>query len=370
MAWSQQLPSGNWRALYRLPDGRVRSAGTFPYEKRALAKGAEAEEAASMPGWRDPRAGGRAWGDWVKEWWSIRTVSDTTLRWEKSMLDTHLMPRWAKVPIAEITRHEVRAWAVGMGKGAGSKKPLAPSSVKRIVAVLSASLSGAVDAEIIALNPVARMRLPGGETDPARFLTREEVGLLFAELDGLDLQIASALLGTGMRWGEMAGLQIRRVSPHSIRIAETWSNSERILLPHPKGKRIRDIPLPNWVADTIGPLLDRPRTSFVFAPDGAMPDSNNWRKRVWSKATLAVGLDARIYDLRHTYASWLLQDGVSLAQVGQLLGHVSSETTQIYAHLAPAEYGAITKAIADPRVAERVAEPFDSYSSLTTVEDA
>jgi integrase len=364
MPWTQALPSGNYRALYRLPNGTTRSAGTFPYQKRALAAATFAEEQASMPGWRDPRSGARPWGDWAKEWWDIRSVSATTLHHEKSMLDTHLMPRWAKEPIAEITRHEVRSWAAGLARSG-----LAPSSVKRIVAVLSASLGGAVDAEIIAANPVTRLRLPGGEVDPARFFTHAEIQTLFAELEGLDFQVASALLGTGMRWGEMVGLQVRRVTPSSIRIAETWSNSQRVLLPYPKGKRIRDIPVPPWLAESIAPLLGRPRTAFVFAPTGAMLDSNNWRKRVWAKAMEAAGLEGRIYDLRHTYASWLLQDGVSLAKVGQLLGHVSHETTQIYAHLVPAEHGEITAAIPAPRVAKRVANPLDSSLSLPTVED-
>ena len=364
MAWIQKLPSGNYRALYRLPSGKVRSVGTFPYEKRALAAATVAEEEASMPGWRDPRAGARPWGEWVGKWWGMRSVSATTLHHESSMLNAHLMPRWARVPIAEISRHEVRSWAADMARSG-----LAPSTVKRIVAVLSASLGGAVDAEIIAANPVTRMALPGGEVDPARFLTHDEVSNLFAQFDGLDLQVVSALLGTGMRWGEMVGLQVRRVTPTSIRIAETWSNSQRTLLPYPKGKRIRDVPLPGWVWEAMEPLLARPRTAFVFAPNGVMLDSNNWRKRNWTRAIASVGIEARIYDLRHTYASWLLQDGVSLAKVGQLLGHVSTETTEVYAHLVPAEHGEITNAIPAPRVAERVAEPPYSSRSLTTLRD-
>lgn len=45
--------------------------------------------------------------------------------------------------------------------------------------------------------------------------------------------------------------------------------------------------------------------------------------------------DVRIHDLRHTYASLLVNKGVSLYEVQQLLGHSSAQVTQRYAHLAP-----------------------------------
>ncbi|MCD4853633.1 tyrosine-type recombinase/integrase [Arthrobacter sp. AK01] len=71
-----------------------------------------------------------------------------------------------------------------------------------------------------------------------------------------------------------------------------------------------------------------------------MVNLDNWRKRVWLPALEAAGIDhARPHDLRHTYASWLIQSGVSIKEVGRLLGHASPMTTERYAHLAdiPAE---------------------------------
>ena len=56
----------------------------------------------------------------------------------------------------------------------------------------------------------------------------------------------------------------------------------------------------------------------------------------WDAARDATGLrHVRFHDLRHTYASWLVQAGVPLHTVGTLLGHSSPAMTARYAHLAP-----------------------------------
>jgi site-specific recombinase XerD len=84
-------------------------------------------------------------------------------------------------------------------------------------------------------------------------------------------------------------------------------------------------------------MAGRARTELVFtAPGGGPIDDGNFRDRIWYPAVAAATIrrfPPRI--MRHTAASWLVQDGVPLYDVQALLGHESFATTQRYAHLAP-----------------------------------
>ncbi|HET6561914.1 MAG TPA: tyrosine-type recombinase/integrase [Marmoricola sp.] len=73
---------------------------------------------------------------------------------------------------------------------------------------------------------------------------------------------------------------------------------------------------------------------MVTTETGKPLRNSNWSP-IWRDAVeRALIGHARPYDLRHPFASWMLQDGVPLAEVGALLGRVSTQTTQVYAHLA------------------------------------
>lgn len=338
MPWTQQLPSGKWRALYRDGVGKPRSAGTFPHKKAAVSAAAVAEAAARSLGWHDPKSAERPWGEWCTAWWPTRPVEPGTLARDVSPRDKHLMTRWAGVPLIEITRHDVKAWATTL-RQAG----LADASVQRHVHLFSASLSAAVDAEILTANPAYRLKLPSGQTDMMRFLTQDEARLLLAKMDNPGF--VALLLGTGLRWGEAAGLQSKRVDLERgvIRVAEVWDDKTNRLKAYPKGRKIRDVPIPDWVAE----YLDL-KSGFIFES----MDYANWRNREWQTAVDDSGIGhVRPHDCRHTYASWLIQEGVSLAEVGRLLGHVSPTTTQRYAHLADVPREHILRALRDPRVA-------------------
>jgi len=217
------------------------------------------------------------------------------------------------------------------------------------VRLFSVSLSAAVDAEILRANPAFRLKLPMGETDVRRYLTLDEVADIIDTLESdRDKALVSLLAGTGLRWGEAVGLQGRRIDfgKKMVRVAETWDSKNRIVRPYPKGRRIRDVPLPDWAADRLKPLAIGPGIVFPNM------DLDNWRKRVWSQA----GTTARVHDLRHTYASWLLQRGIPLAEVGRLLGHASPFTTQRYAHLAEVDSANIVAALPEPARSKKSSE--------------
>ena len=352
MPWVEQLPSGKYRARYYLPDGSKRTVKEhFTHKRRAQNAAIDAEAKASAPGWRDPRAAEKTWKEWCDEWWPTRPVEPGVLKRDMSSRDSCLLPKWGSVQLVDITRHDIKAWAAELRKGG-----MAPSTVKKRVYLLSASLSAAVDAEVLTVNPAYRINLPGGQTDRRRYLTRAEASRLMAQFNppvkhtvGTDL--VPMLFGTGMRWGEAVGLQIERVNlkRSTIRIAEVWDDETRQLKKYPKGRRIREVPIPSWVMPHLVSAIAGRSTGFVFLSNGVPIHHSNWRNRVWVPAVRRTGLGrVVIHDTRHTYASWLIQGGVSLAEVGRLLGHVSPATTQIYAHLADVPREQILSVLFDP----------------------
>lgn len=362
MAWAEKLASGRYRGVYRDGAGAKRSAGIFTHKSKAERAAAAKEEAARKTMRRDPEAYRRTWGEWCDEWWPTRSVAASTLRNDASRRRNHLDPEWADVAIGSITRQDVKAWAARLRRGG-----LGPESVKRCVHLLSASLVAAVDAEVIDANPAARLKMPSGPPADERYLTREDYDAVRDQLATTDDQlVADLLVHTGLRWGELAGLHAARVdlSRGVLRVVETYDEAAGVINPYPKGKRAREVPLtPDLVKALrkrvltgktarescgIDHLVGRcPGPLLVTSEEGTALRNSNWSYRVWTPAIehAAVG-HVRIHDLRHTYASWLLQEGIPLAVVGQLLGHMNPQTTQRYAHLAETPSAAVLAALA------------------------
>jgi site-specific recombinase XerD len=90
----------------------------------------------------------------------------------------------------------------------------------------------------------------------------------------------------------------------------------------------------------------RLRDDYVFRLGDSKGGTNAW-ERDWFVMRAAVGLeDVRLHDLRHSYASLLVSEGLSLEIIGKLLGHAKIQTTQRYAHLADAPLRAATELVA------------------------
>ncbi|WP_028474055.1 tyrosine-type recombinase/integrase [Nocardioides alkalitolerans] len=346
MAWSERLASGRYRGLYRDNAGKQRSAdGTFSHAARARAAAAKEEEKVRRRLISNPDAHRQTWGEWCDTWWEVRDVAASTRKVDASRLDLYLKPKWRDVPVGAINRHAIKLWVAELRRSG-----LTPATIERIVALMSASLTAAIDAEIIDVNPTARMRLSVPSQGAERFLSRTEYSLVLGNLPTTDDQlVADLLVYTGLRWGELAGLHVHRtdLDRGMFSVIEAYDEKNGLIKAYPKGKRRREVPLTDDLVTRLsalehdrgpcgvphehgqtcrGPLL-------VTSPRGGVLRNSNWSD-VWKSAVVASEIGhTRIHDLRHTYASWLLQAGYSLAKVGQLLGHVSSATTQRYAHL-------------------------------------
>lgn len=374
MAWTEKLPSGKYRGCYRLKDGTKRYTPE-QYTRRAAAEreAANLEAESRKPGWRDPKLGAMTWGRWRKEWERARVIELSTNSSEGSMIRKWIEPRWDAVPLSEIRRHDVQVWvnemiatnvAVGPDGLPNDHEPRYPksSSVRRVLNVFVSSLTAAIDAELIDANPAVRIKLPPMPESRRVYLTRDQYDSILTHIsDDDDRAICDFLVGTGARWGEMAGLHNHRLFDDKVSIIDVWDGYQ--IKPYPKNRKQRWVPLLPWVTER---LTTRTGTScglahksgickseLVFqAHRGGPLDDRNFTRRVWEPAVRAAGLSdlaPHIHDLRHTYASWLLQGGVSLERVSELLGHASLSTTQIYAHLAPATTADIEFALLDPR---------------------
>lgn len=202
-------------------------------------------------------------------------------------------------------------------------------------------------------NPCRGVPLPTLERvdDGARFLTPAEFFLL---LDGMDenyTAFVQFLVMTGARFGEATAVQAADIDLTSrvpaARINKAWKRDGRsgyYLGTTKTGAGKRTIGINTSLVNLLRPLLsDKVGNDLVFTTAaGARIGHKPFWQHLWVPAVQAAQTNGltkspRIHDLRHTHASWLLQDGaMPLFAISRRLGHASVRTTeQVYGHLMP-----------------------------------
>ena len=146
----------------------------------------------------------------------------------------------------------------------------------------------------------------------------------------------------GLRWGEVSGLKLGRIDRDRrvLHVAETVTEvGGKLAADTPKSAAgRRSIPLTQaaysallaHLAFELCGLEDYLLHTASWAPLGY----RGFRRLAWDPAVRAAELPANVspHCLRHSYATWLLDAGVSIQTVRKLLGHASISTTQIYVH--------------------------------------
>lgn len=327
MAWVRKTKDG-YAACYRDRAGKQRTVKgqVFTYKREAQNAAAEAETKAQAT----RTSSTITWGAWCETWQSQRTVAPATGVEDRKRINGHLSPRWASTRLSDITREDLKAWRAELAEGRST------GTVNRIMSLMSKSLTDAVDSEVLDYNPAKGLTIREGQATHERFLTKDEINNIAHELSPRWALLTLVLAYTGMRWGEakvhaVPGISQKRLdrTRGMLQIAEVWDDKTGTVKPYPKGKTRRSVPVPMWLVALLpedGPML--------LSPMGAMPQNNNYRRALHIAAD-SLGIERfRVQDLRHTFASWLIQGGVPVEEVRRLMGHQSILTTQRYVHLA------------------------------------
>ena len=352
MGWVKQrvTDDGTKRfvACYRDPEGRQRSAGTYA-SRRAAERAANGEEAKVREGsWHDHSQGQVTFTEYVETvWLPSKHVETSTLAAYRSYLDKHFIPVFGRRPMGKILPTEVQRWVT-----TAAENGLSAASVGKYHTMLSSVFERALWDRVVTFNPCAHTELPKRVKKKTRTLTPDEYAAILAALPAQHRLMVETAINTGLRWGELIALKPRHLdaSTWKLTVAETIvevsiKNSptgQRMLTkPYPKDNEPRTMAIPPELGDLLadwitvhGLGLD----DLLFATRNGTPISRNtFRTRIWRPAIAASGVDfpARVHDLRHAHASWLLAGGSDLKSVMDRMGHAQITTTQKYLHALP-----------------------------------
>jgi len=237
----------------------------------------------------------------------------------------HLLPRWGKLRLDEITQPAVAKWLAEK-----QEEGLAPATVEKIRVLLNRSFELALRWNMsgIVKNPVKGIPRKPINNARDRYLNAAEAKRLMAAVEAsLNPQlkhIVGLLLLTGARVSELLHAQWRYID----------LDKRQWLIPTSKTGKARYVPLSSAAVDILKAVPRFDHCPYVL-PNLETRKPFVSVKRVWQTAREEAKLpDLRIHDLRHSAASFMINAGIDLFAVGKVLGHADHKSTMRYSHLA------------------------------------
>ena len=259
----------------------------------------------------------------------VRSWQETVLRFLQETSDkrTHQQDKdklaWLHPYLGHLTLNDITVSVIDeirQAKLKGNSK----STVNRYLSLVRSILNRAVGWEWLDKAPkITMFKEPQGRT---RFLTVDEVHRLLQELPEHVQDMVIFTLSCGLRYSNVLKLEWSQVDLNAAHVWVAASNSKN-------GKAL-SIPLNAQALATLTKQIGK-HPKFVFT-NGGMPIVRT-NGRPWRNALKRAGIkDFRWRDLRHTWASWAVQNGVTVFEVQHLGGWSSSRMVERYAHLSSA----------------------------------
>ena len=267
-------------------------------------------------------------------------LKERTLRNKKYMINTYIVPFFGERQVNRIQSSDIIQWQKII-----QEKKLAPTYQRMIANQLSALFNHAT---IYGLNKnpykqVKRIGQSDADKKKLRFWTKDEFDSFISEIDEkkdvMYHAIFQTLFWTGMRIGELLALNIGDLDfdRKIIHITKTYYRAEhKDIITEPKTKQsIRDISIPNFLCkelqEYVAKLYKLGDTDRIFPV--VQEAVQHKMKRVIGKTKVKMN---RLHDLRHSHASFLINEEVEPMLISERLGHKDIRITlNTYGHLYP-----------------------------------
>ena len=342
-----------WRARYRDQQGRARS--------RTMRTKTEAQQYLERIGadiqrgdYIDPAERRRHFRDWSNIWWDTTVkLRQSTRRGYWQLLEGHVLPYFGHQAMGGIDYLEVERFIA-----AKLREGLSPKKVRDAVSIVSLVMRCAVRANARKDNPAAghAIRVTRRKVRPGDVPDMAEMERLVAHVRDPYKPAVWLLVYTGIRPAELCGLRVRSINfpRRMVSVSETLMPVNRFeqsvygLVEGPTKTEAgdRDIPIPQWLCDDIAAMLTARADArgaptsldehLFLRPTGIPLNRDKFRQDVIRPALRAAGLPERLrtYDLRHSHASLLIDQGANVLAVAQRMGHSDPAVTlRVYGHL-------------------------------------
>jgi integrase len=301
----RKRPNGRYQVAWRFDDD---SQGAKTVDTEAEARDLAAEKRLEMRRgtWAGRQRGKLPLAHWDTEWWAVWStdprISPTTLAGTESRRRLHVLPHLGAQPVEAITPRVLRHWQQQLSRALGRETVMACRSIVLRI------LQFAEDEGAIPSNAMRKVPAPPKPMDPdvllgqarRRAFTPHEAGLLLACFPLWWWDHVITLLGTGLRFGEFAGLHKRRLRLDRpipvIQVVDVRYDAGRFgrgFKPEPKSAAgVREIPLARQVVEAIRRELpsDAAADTLVFTGPGG-----GWHAPRGSRTALTRGNFERVY---------------------------------------------------------------------------
>jgi integrase len=347
MATINKTDTGKWVVRYREPGGRSASQRERTFRRRAEAEAFRAKvEHDKLQGlYVDPHAARVTFGQYANEWMRTQPHRASTADTYERHLRRHVLPTFGSRPLGSIRRTEVQGWVKGLRESRDCCKPLAPSTVKLVYGIFASILRAAVQDGRIGKSPCVSIKLPDVPKTRPVLLAPSQVLALADAMAPRYRALVYLGAGAGLRQGEAFGVCRSRVRwlERMLRVDQqvVLPSSRRPEFGPPKTEAsVRDVPLPGFVLDALSWHVAelQPAEALFTTTRGNLLRRDEFNGTAWRHAVRLAGLPGELtfHDLRHTFASTALAEGVPISDVSKWLGHASiTETVDTYGHLLP-----------------------------------